>query len=112
MRNATPVPATAATPADSAAEAEGWRILSTAVVRVGPDGQLTVTLRSGGTLVLRDVVMRRADYCGIRVSGGPTGKRFCGGYGDVAAARPGGGPAPNEIDPATPNPAGTAGNGE
>lgn len=112
MHNATPVPATTAAPADTAAEAEGRRTLSTAFVRTGPDGQLTVTLRSGRALVLRDVVMRRADYCGVQVLGGATGKRFCGGYGDVAAARPGGAPAPNEIDPATLNPAGTTGNAE
>ena len=81
-------------PADSAAEAEGRRTLSTAFVRVGPDGLLTVELRNGRTLVLRDVVMRRKDYCGVHVLGGPGGDRYCGGYAEVAAARPGGTPAP------------------
>jgi hypothetical protein len=57
---------------------------------VGPDGHLTVELRSGRVLVLRDVVMRSGDYCGVQVLGGPAGARYCGGYADVAAARPGG----------------------
>jgi hypothetical protein len=89
--------------ADSPAEAEGRRTLSTAFVRVGPDGHLTVEMRDGRTMVLRDVVMRPRDYCGVQV-GGSAGKRYCGGYGDIAAARPGGGPAPGAIDPATLNP--------
>ena len=78
-------------PADSPAEAEGRRTLSTAFVRVGPDGGLTVELRDGRVLVLRNVVMRRTDYCGEQVMGGA---RYCGGYAEVAAARPGGAPAP------------------
>jgi hypothetical protein len=87
--------------ADSPAEAEGRRTLSTAFVRVGPDGQLTVELRSGRALVLRNVVMRPRDYCGVQVLGGAAGTRYCGGYGDVAAARPGG--VPTGPDPATLN---------
>lgn len=83
----------AALPADSPAEAEGRRTLSTAFVRVGPDGHLTVELRDGRVLVLRDVVMRPKDYCGVQVLGGPAGARYCGGYAEVAAARPGGAPA-------------------
>ena len=90
--------------ADSPAEAEGRRTLSTAFVRVGPDGHLTVELRDGRAIVLRDVVMRPRDYCGVQVLGGSAGRRFCGGYGEVAAARPGGGPAPGAPDPATLNP--------
>src|SRR6478672_3382402 len=78
--------------ADSPAEAEGRRTLSTAFVRVGPDGQLTVELRDGRALVLRNVIMRPRDYCGVQVLGGGGGTRYCGGYGDVAAARPGGVP--------------------
>ena len=81
-------------PADSPAEAEGRRTLSTAFVRIGPDGHLTVELRNGQVLVLRDVVMRRKDYCGVQVLGGPAGARYCGGYAEVAAARPGGAPGP------------------
>ena len=84
-----PVPAL---PADSPAEAEGRRTLSTAFVRVGPDGHLTVELRNGQVLVLRHVVMRRKDYCGVQVLGGPAGAQYCGGYAEVAAARPGGAP--------------------
>src|SRR4051812_43593443 len=125
MRNPSPVPETAAREAretnteshgsaapgaaparraDSPAEAEGRRTLSTAFVRVGPDGHLTVELRDGRAMVLRDVVMRPRDYCGVQVLGGSAGKRYCGGYGDVAAARPGGAPAPNTPKPATLNP--------
>jgi hypothetical protein len=87
--------------ADSPAEAQGRRILSTAFVRVGPDGHLTVELRNGRFMVLRDVVMRPRDYCGVQVLGGSAGTRYCGGYGDIAAARPGGGPAPDAPNPAT-----------
>ena len=86
-----PVPAL---PADSPAEAQGRRILSTAFVRVGPDGHLTVELRNGHVLVLRNVVLRRKDYCGMQVLGGPAGAQYCGGYAEVAAARPGGAPTP------------------
>ena len=96
-----PVPAL---PADSPAEAEGRRTLSTAFVMVGPDGHLTVELRNGNVLVLRNVVMRRKDYCGVQVLGGKAGGRYCGGYADVAAARPGGAPAPEEPDLAVSNP--------
>ena len=64
--------------ADSPAEAEGRRILSTAFVRVGPDGHLTVELRNGRVLVLRNVVMHPKDYCGVQVLGGPAGARYCG----------------------------------
>ena len=94
----------AAPRADSPAEAEGRRTLSTAFVWVGPDGHLTVELSNGRAIVLRDVTMGPREYCGELVLGGPAGKRYCGGYGDVAAARPGGGPAPNAPDPATLNP--------
>ncbi|MDB5693154.1 MAG: hypothetical protein JWO81_2217 [Alphaproteobacteria bacterium] len=89
---------------DSPAEAEGRRTLSTAFVRVGPDGHLTVELRDGRAMVLRDVVMRPRDYCGVQVLGGSAGTRYCGGYGDIAAARPGGGPAPGAPNPASLNP--------
>jgi hypothetical protein len=113
MRNRSPVPETvanepgpaAAKPAsapraDSPAEAEGRRTLSTAFIRMGPDGHLTVELHDGRAMVLGDVAMGPGEYCGVLVLGGPAGKRYCGGYGDVAAARPGGGPAPGTPDPA------------
>jgi hypothetical protein len=74
--------------------------LSTAFVMVGPDGRLTVELRDGRVLVLRNVVMRRKDYCGVQVLGGKAGGRYCGGYADVAAARPGAAPSPQQPDPA------------
>jgi hypothetical protein len=76
--------------ADSAEAAEGRRILSTAFVRVGPGGHLTVELRDGRVLVLRDVVMRRKDYCGLLEPPGPASRRYCGGYAEVATARPSG----------------------
>ena len=76
--------------ADSPVEARGRLILSTAFVRVGPDGHLTVELRNGHVLVLRDVTMRPRDYCGVQVSGDRARARYCGGYAEVAAARPGG----------------------
>ena len=77
--------------------------MSTAFVRVGPDGHLTVELRNGRAMVLRDVVMRPRDYCGVQV-GGSAGKKYCGGYGDIAAARPGGAPAPEAPNPVALNP--------
>ena len=98
---ANPLPAAA----DSPAEAQGRRTLSTAFVRVGPDGQLTVELRDGRVLILRDVVMRPRDYCGLRVAAGAKGARYCGGYAEVAGARPGGAPSPGEPDLAAPSPA-------
>jgi hypothetical protein len=97
-----PIPARRA---DSPAEAEGRRTLSTAFVRVGPDGRLTVELRNGRVLALRDVVMRARDYCGTLL-GGPAGARYCGGYAEVAAARPGAAPAPEEPDQAIGKPLG------
>lgn len=72
---------------DAPEEALGRRTLSTAYVRVGPGGYLTVELRDGSVVVLRDVVMRPKDYCGVQVLGGSTGTRYCGGYADIAAAR-------------------------
>lgn len=96
-----PLPAPSA---DLPAEAQGRRTLSTAFVMVGPDGLLTVKLRDGRELVLRNVVMRRKDYCGVQMRDDQAGARFCGGYSDVAAARPGGAAAPEEPDLAAPNP--------
>lgn len=71
------------------ASAHGRRTLSTAFVRVGPDGHLTVEQRDGRVLILRNVIMRAKDYCGIAVSG-PAKVQYCGSYADVLAARPGG----------------------
>lgn len=84
---------TSTKPVDSPIEALGRRTLSTAFVRVGPDGHMTVELRSGRVLVLRDVVMRARKYCGVQVVDGVPGAQYCGGYADVAAARPGVTPA-------------------
>lgn len=106
MRNPDPVPENPASAprADSPAEAQGRRTLSTAFVRVGPDGHLTVELRNGSAMVLRDVVLRPRDFCGVQALGDSAGARYCGGYGDIAAARPGGAPAPGAPDPATLDP--------
>jgi hypothetical protein len=87
--------------ADSPAEAQGRLLLSTAFVRVGPDGHLTVELHDGRALVLRDVVMRPRDYCGVQIAGDPARAKYCGGYAEVAAARPGGAQAvSNAVEPA------------
>lgn len=75
---------------EASEEAQGRRILSTAFVRVDAHGHLTVELRDGRVMILRDVAMRPADYCGVQVRGNVPGARYCGGYADVAAARPGG----------------------
>jgi len=100
--NPAPFPATPAT--DTPAEARGRKILSTAFVRVGPDGQITVELQGGRVLVLRNVALRARDYCG-QVLGDTPGKRHCGGYADVMAARPGGGePRSGTMDTAVANP--------
>ncbi|URW75323.1 hypothetical protein M9980_12390 [Sphingomonas donggukensis] len=87
--SATPAPPTPAspTPADL-----GRRILSTAFVRVGPGGHLTIAHRDGTTHVLRDVVIGPKDYCGTRLDGHAPGARYCGAYADVTAARPGDAP--------------------
>jgi hypothetical protein len=86
------------------AEATGRRTLSTAFVKVGPDGHLTVELHNGLVLVLRDVVMHPRDYCGAHVQGDLRGKRYCGKYTDVSAAKAGGVPVPKESVPAVSNP--------
>ena len=91
-------------PADSPAEAQGRRILSTAFVMVDPDGRLAVELRNGRVLALRNVVMHPRKYCGEQVLGGSAGTQYCGVYAEVAAARPGAAPAPVEPDQAASKP--------
>lgn len=87
--------------ADSPAEARGRLILSTAFIRVGAGGHLTVELHDGRVLALRDVVMRPRDYCGVQIAGDLPPARYCGGYAEVAAARPGGAQAAsNTVEPA------------
>ena len=75
--------------AGSPAAIQGRLVLSTAVVRIGPDGRLTVELKDGRVLLLRDVVMGPRSYCGVQQQGGQAGDRYCGGYAEVVAARPG-----------------------
>ena len=82
--------------ADRPADARGRRTLSTAFVMTGSDRRLTVELRNGRVLVLRDVVMRRKDYCGVPVSGDAVGGQYCGRYAEVVTARPGGVTAPED----------------
>lgn len=75
---------------DTVAAAQGRRVLSIAFVRLGPDGYMTVQRRSGPPLVLTNVVMQPRDYCGTPVSSAAgRAKRYCGGYAEVAAAKPG-----------------------
>lgn len=98
--------------ADTPAEAQGRRTLSTAFVRLGPDGYLTVELRDGRVMVLKNVQMGAKDYCGVQASGDRSGTKYCGAYGDIVAARPGGGPDqqgagnPNIVEPAPGKPKG------
>lgn len=96
-------------PVELPADAFGRRMLSTAFVRVGPDGHLTVELRNGRLLVLRNVVMRPKKYCGEHVIGGGAGEQYCGRYADVATARAGGLPAHEELGRAISNPITPAG---
>ena len=98
-KNAAPGPL-----ADSPAEARGRLILSTAFVRVGPDGHLTVELHNGHVLALRDVVMRPKDYCGVHVAGDRAAARYCGGYAEVAGARPGGAQVTSNVVEPAPGP--------
>lgn len=111
MTDSSPLSGTTATSpspgplADSPAEARGRRILSTAFVRVGPDRHITVELDSGRVLVLRDPIMRPKDYCGVLVADGSTPAKYCGGYAEVAAARPGGAPAADQAVSAASAPA-------
>ncbi|WP_114226811.1 hypothetical protein [Sphingomonas sediminicola] len=95
------VTAAAERPPAPGSAAAGRRILSTAFVRVGPDSLLTVAMRDGRELVLRNVVMRPADFCGTAVAGG-RGKA-CEPYAEVVAARPGAAPAAPLPDLAAPN---------
>lgn len=91
-------------PVELPADALGRRMLSTAFVRVGPEGHLTVELRNGRLLVLRNVVMRPKKYCGEHVIGGGPGKQYCGRYADIATARAGDLPAHEELGRAKSNP--------
>lgn len=72
---------------DTAAQARGRRTLSTAFVRIGAGGTLTIERSDGRILVLRDVVMRPARYCGTHAAGESRGREYCGGYAEVVSAR-------------------------
>ena len=60
--------------------------------------------RDGHVLVLRHVVMGPKDYRGVQLIGSAAGGKYRGGYGEVAAARPGGGAASVEPDLTADNP--------
>lgn len=87
----------------SPAAAEGRRILSTAFVRVGADGHLTVDLQDGRVMVLRNVTLGPRNYCGVRVRGDHPDDRYCGSYAEVVAARPGGAPVSQQPGEAVSN---------
>lgn len=85
---ADPIVSTSTRPADKFSENRGRRIFSTAFVRMGPGGHLSVRHYDGRELVLRDVTMRAKVFCGRLVSGEAMGKIYCGNFADVAAAQP------------------------
>ena len=94
-------------PADLSADALGRRKLSTAFVRMGPNDYLTVELRNGHVLALRNVVMHPKKYCGAQVPDAPRTVNYCGLYSDIAAVQasvPGGfaEPGPVASSPAMP----------
>lgn len=88
---ADPIPSSSTRSTDTISEDRGRRIFSTAFVRIGPDGHLSVRYHDGRELVLRDVTMRAKAFCGRLASGEAMGKVYCGNYADVAAAQPGSG---------------------
>lgn len=74
---------------DGVYEEQGRRILSTAFVRIGPDGRLLVRERDGRQFLLHDVTMQAKSYCGRLVSGSKSDERHCGKYRNVVAVRSG-----------------------
>lgn len=72
---------------DTAEAARGRRTLSAAFVRLGAGEHLTVELRDGRVLVLRDVKMGAKEYCGVQLGAAPA--KYCGGYAEIAAAKTG-----------------------
>ena len=104
MAGTKPVALAQPQPVRLSAEAEGRRTLSTAFVRMGPDGQLTIELRGGTVLILRDVVVGPEAYCGTDVSGRSGKARYCGKYAEIVAARPGGRPTPGPMTTMAPHP--------
>lgn len=77
--------------------ARGRQIVSTAFVRLGPDGLMELETRDGRRMVLRGVTMTPHTVCGITVARGTTGKRRCIDYAQVTQARPA--DPPVHIDP-------------
>lgn len=86
-----PYPTTPMSPPEDA-DAEGRRTVSTAFVRLGPGGHLSVSMRDGRQLALRDVTMEKRVFCGVPIADGRdersgAGERQCYPYGEVTAAR-------------------------
>lgn len=69
----------------------GRQLFSTAFVLMGPDRRLTVELRDRRVLVLENPLANPGDFCGAVVAGPglARGSKFCAGYAEVVAARPG-----------------------
>jgi hypothetical protein len=90
---ANPHPLTAAGPhGGTNAAARGRRIVSTAFVRLGPDGLMQLETRDGRRLTLRGVTMEPRAVCGVTVAE-RAGKRQCINYTQVTQARPADPPA-------------------
>lgn len=86
---ANPHPSTgAAARGEAEPAARGRRIVSTAFVRLGPDGQMLVRTRKGRVLVLRSVTMEQRAVCGVAAAESMAGKRRCIDYAQVTQARP------------------------
>ena len=97
---ANPHPLTAAAPHKGTdAALQGRQIVSTAFVRLGPDGWMELETRNGRRTVLRGVTMEPRAVCGVTVAG-RAGKRQCITYAQVTQARPADPPARlDAVDP-------------
>lgn len=81
---------------DTPAAAQGRRTLSTAYVRVGPDGHLTVGVADGRTLLLDAVTLQPDRWCGRLLAEQAPGQGVCLArdakqclpYAEVRTARP------------------------
>lgn len=84
---------------DPSEGAQGRRTLSTAFVRVGPDGRLTVGAADGRTLLLDQVSLQPDQWCGRLLAEQAPGMgacrthnaKHCLPYAEVRTARPGDG---------------------
>lgn len=83
----------------TSAEAEGRPTLSTAFVRAGPAGRITMELLDGRVLAIGNVVMNSGDYCGLNAAGDATAAKYRGRYLRIAVAWPGSGLNPPTAEP-------------